>query len=233
MVDQGAGARVGEDHRRLRDVEDLAHHVRRDVREVDQHAQPVHLAHHLAAERREPAVRRRVGRRVGPVGVPAVGERHVAHAELVVGAQRAEAVLDRLAALHAQERGDLALLPGALDVGGAGGEEERVRDRRRSSGARGRSARAGCAPGSAVPTGCRRSRTGRRPGPRAGAGCRCRPSRRACAGRPATDRSRTSRAASRAGRCGRRRAPPGPGARAPSPARHPRRRAGSSGRTRW
>ena len=56
-----------------------------------------------------------------------MGERHVADAERVAGAQRAEAVLDRLAILHAEERRDLALPTGALDVGGAGGEEERVR----------------------------------------------------------------------------------------------------------
>ena len=127
MIHQGARARVREDDRRLREVEDLAHHVRRDVRDVDQHAEPVHLAHHLAPERRQPAVRRGVGRRVGPVVVLAVSERHVADAERIVGAQRAEAVLERLAVLHAEERGDLALLPGALDVGGAGGEEEGVR----------------------------------------------------------------------------------------------------------
>ena len=153
VIGQGARARVREDDRRLRDVEHLAHHVRRDVRDVDQHAEPVHLAHHLAPERRQPAVRRGVGRRIGPVVVLAMRERHVADAERVVGAQRAEAVLERLAVLHAEERGDLALLTGALDVGGACGEEERVRDRRRSSGGRARSVRAGCAQGSAAPRG--------------------------------------------------------------------------------
>ena len=43
--------------------------------------------------------------------------RHVAHAERVVHPQRAERVLDRVPALHADERGDLAALRDALDVG--------------------------------------------------------------------------------------------------------------------
>ena len=34
------------------DVERVAHRVGRDVREVDEHADPVHLAHDLPAERR-------------------------------------------------------------------------------------------------------------------------------------------------------------------------------------
>ena len=47
-----------------------------------------------------------VERRVGPVEGHVVGERHVAGAEIVVGAQRAERVLDGVAALHAEERRD-------------------------------------------------------------------------------------------------------------------------------
>jgi hypothetical protein len=45
-----------------------------------EHPQPVHLAHHPLAERREPAVARGVERGVGPVERDVVRERHVAHA---------------------------------------------------------------------------------------------------------------------------------------------------------
>ena len=47
-------------------VERVAHHVGGDVREVDEHAEPVHLADHVAAEVGEPAEHRLVGRGVGP-----------------------------------------------------------------------------------------------------------------------------------------------------------------------
>jgi len=55
-----------------------------------------------------------------------VGERHVARAERVEHAQRAERVVDRVAALHADHRGDAAGLERALDVsGGVGNLEDR------------------------------------------------------------------------------------------------------------
>ena len=49
------------------DVEHLVHRLLGDVREVDQHPQPVHLAHDLDAERRQAAVLGRRRGRVGPV----------------------------------------------------------------------------------------------------------------------------------------------------------------------
>ena len=47
-----------------------------------------------------------IERGVGPVERHVVRERHVARAEVVVGAQRAERVLDRVAALDAEQRRD-------------------------------------------------------------------------------------------------------------------------------
>ena len=99
----------------------------RDVGEVHQHPQAVHLAHHLLAEGAEAAVLRLVGGGVGPVGVAAVGEGHVADAQVVVGAQGAQAVLEGAAVLHAEERGDLARPVRGLDVLGPGGEDEGLR----------------------------------------------------------------------------------------------------------
>ena len=98
----------------------------RDVREVDQHPQAVHLAHHLRAEAGEAAVLGLVGRGVGPVAVRRVGERHVARAGGVELAQDGERVLDGVAALHADQRGHLAGAMDAHDVVGGVGHLERV-----------------------------------------------------------------------------------------------------------
>ena len=69
---------------------------------------------------------RRVGRRVGPRDVLRVRERHVARAEPVEHAQRAERAVDRVAALHADERRDLPLLEDPLDVVGRERQLERL-----------------------------------------------------------------------------------------------------------
>ena len=90
MIHERARAGVREDHRRGGDVERVAHHAGRDVREVHEHAEPVHLAHHFAPERREPAVLRGVERGVRPIERHVVREGHVARAEVVVGAQDVE-----------------------------------------------------------------------------------------------------------------------------------------------
>ena len=104
-------------------VERVAHDGRRDVGEVHQHAEPVHLPHHFAAELGEAAVPGAVERGVGPVEGDVVGQGHVPGAELVVGPERAERVLDGVAALHAEQRRDPAALEAALDV--VGGERQR------------------------------------------------------------------------------------------------------------
>ena len=52
VVAQRTRAGVAEDHRRARWRERGPHRRGRDVREVDEHAEPVHLAHDLDAERR-------------------------------------------------------------------------------------------------------------------------------------------------------------------------------------
>jgi hypothetical protein len=120
------GARVGmrEDHRRLRDGERVVHGVLRHMRQVDQHPEPVHLAHDLHAELRQAAVARGVGRRIRPFVAVEMRERHVTDAEPPVRAQRAERVLDRMAALDAEQRGDAARGIRTLDVVGREREDE-------------------------------------------------------------------------------------------------------------
>jgi hypothetical protein len=56
-----------------------------------------------------------------------VGERHVADAEVVEGAQEARLVLDGVAAFDADEGGDSAGAAGRLDLIGGDGEDEVIR----------------------------------------------------------------------------------------------------------
>src|SRR5690606_7924237 len=118
VVADRAGGGVREDHRRGGGVQRVPHGGGGDVGEVDQHAEPVHLPHDLAAERGQAARPGLVGRRVGPVHVVVVGERQIAHAEVVQPPQGAQGVGDRVAALRAHQGGDAAVRPGRLHVGG-------------------------------------------------------------------------------------------------------------------
>ena len=126
VVADGAGRGMREDDRRAGDAQGVGHRVGRDVAQVDEHAEPVHLEHDLLAELREPAQPRRVGGGVGPRHVVAVGQGHVPGAERVHHAQRPERVVDRVAPFHAQQRGDPAGLDDALDVGGGARHLERI-----------------------------------------------------------------------------------------------------------
>ena len=108
------------------DADGVGHGVFGHVAEVHEHAQPVHLAHHLLAERRQPTQHRLVGGRVGPGDVLAVRERHVTRAQRVHHAQRRQRRVDRVAAFHADHRADLAGLEGALHVVGRTGQHECV-----------------------------------------------------------------------------------------------------------
>ena len=56
MVAQGTDAGMRGHHRRARHVRRLQHRVARDVRDIDQHAEPVELGDRGAAERAETAV---------------------------------------------------------------------------------------------------------------------------------------------------------------------------------
>jgi hypothetical protein len=99
---------MAEDHRRSGDIERIVHRRLADMAEIDQHAQPLHLAHH---------VRRGVGGAVGPGGVLEMGQRHVARAERVHLPQHRQRAADRMAALHADQRGDPARLERLFSTG--------------------------------------------------------------------------------------------------------------------
>ena len=77
-----------------------------------------------------------------PTACSSMRERHVACTQTMEHAQVGERVVDRVAALHADERRDLALLVDPLDVVGGQRELEGVRDTSAPCGGRCRSARA-------------------------------------------------------------------------------------------
>ncbi len=102
-----------------------------DVRNVDHHAQPVHLAHHLAPEIGDAVMMLDLFVVEITAGVAQfVGvrpsERHVAHAEAVIIAQNAHVALDRVPALDAQQRGQLVLAMRGQNVLGAEGHHHLV-----------------------------------------------------------------------------------------------------------
>ena len=98
--------RVGEDDRRLRDPQDVAHHVRAHVRDVDEHPGPVELPDEQLAVLGQPVLPGRVGGRVRPLHVPPVGERQVARAQPVEDADHRRRALASCDPLDAEERGD-------------------------------------------------------------------------------------------------------------------------------
>ena len=125
-VAERAGVRVGEEHRRPRDLDRLPHRVLGHVRQVHEHPEAVQLANDLFAERREAAVRTLAGPRVGPRRVVVVREREVAGAEAREDPERAERGADRLASLDTDHRGHLAGRRDPLHVVGRAGELQPV-----------------------------------------------------------------------------------------------------------
>ena len=117
---------VREERRRDRHVQRRVHRRRRDVRQVGEHAEPVELADHLAAEVVEPADPRLVGRAVRPVGVADVGERQVPGAERVQHPQHAQRVADQVAALDTGQGRDAPGGHRPLHVVGVQGQHEVV-----------------------------------------------------------------------------------------------------------
>ena len=95
----------------------VGHRLVVDVRQIDEHPDSIHLQHDPLAERREPAPGG-IGGRGRPLEAAPVRQRHVARAEVGEHSQRAERVLDGVAAFDPDETGDLAGGKVALHVGG-------------------------------------------------------------------------------------------------------------------
>jgi len=103
------------------------HGGRRHVRQVDQHADPLHLADHRPAEVGQPARVHLVGGRIGPADVAVVGQGHVPDPECVQHPEHAEGSGDGVPALGAEEGGDPAGRGDPLDVRGGQGDLQRLR----------------------------------------------------------------------------------------------------------
>ena len=107
----------------------LQHGVARDVRDIDQHAEPVQLGDRGAAERAEAAM---LGRRVAQVGariagirqrvVAVVRQRQIARAERPEARQPRQVVAHREAVLHRRHDRQHAVALGRVDLVGGDGD---------------------------------------------------------------------------------------------------------------
>ena len=74
-----ATRRVRSDQRCFAGFQRVIKRLIRNVRNVHHHAQPIHLAHHVLAELREPVVHCFVRGRIRPFVIAAVRQSHVTH----------------------------------------------------------------------------------------------------------------------------------------------------------
>jgi len=98
------------------------------MRQIDEHAEAIHLANDFFTERRQAVVswlQWRCG--IRPVGMGVVRQRHVANAKGIVGAQSTDGVFEPVAALHAEHRGDATAPLGLAYIGDARGQLEGLR----------------------------------------------------------------------------------------------------------
>ena len=122
-VHQGPRRRVRRDHRSFRRGNRVPKSLVGDVRDVDHHAEPVHLQHDLLAEISETVMMLHLGivdvaRGVGPFIRVRPRKRHVPNSKPIVVAQQVDIVLDRVSAFDSHQRREFMLLVSALDVAG-------------------------------------------------------------------------------------------------------------------
>src|SRR6266498_4108414 len=90
--------------------------VHRRVGHVDEHPQPVHLADHVAAERGEAAVPRRLGLDVAQLVDPVVHQLDRADPAIVGLLDTVEPALEEIAALDGQDGGGSPAAPRVLEI---------------------------------------------------------------------------------------------------------------------
>ena len=84
--------------------------------EIHQHPEAVHLAHDVFTEWSQTMMLCFVTGGISPIRILHMRQRHVARAEAIHHAQRAEGVIDRVPTLHADERGNLSFAMDTLDI---------------------------------------------------------------------------------------------------------------------
>jgi len=117
---------VREDDRVAGYFDDVEERFIRNVGEVDDHPEPVHLADHLPAEVVQPVPARSTRARIGPAVADVVRQGHRGDAELMEFPEKVQPVLDRMAALDGQGDGDFSRRDDALDVGSGPGQLHRA-----------------------------------------------------------------------------------------------------------
>ena len=123
MVAQGPAAGMGRHDRSLRILEHVPEGGIGDVRDVDDHSEPVHLGHHFPAEWAQAApagLRRSAG--VADLVAAGVGQGHIGDAHPVEHPQQGQVLLDRGAVLHAHEDRNQAAFRIAAGLGRRLGE---------------------------------------------------------------------------------------------------------------
>src|SRR4029079_3385539 len=89
--------------RRSRYVEHIVHYFDRDVRDVDKHAEPVHLSDNVFAKIRKAVILDFAIMRISPIVRDVVRQRHISEPEPVKITQGVERILDRVTALDTHQ----------------------------------------------------------------------------------------------------------------------------------
>lgn len=125
VLGQCVARRVAKDDRRPRRVQHVAHRLVRDVRQVDEHAQTVHLADPCDPKLGQPSILAPSGDRRGGRGIRVVAvvrDGDVPHPQVVQLAEHGDRGACLVETLCAQHRRDLARLEGLAHAGWGGAE---------------------------------------------------------------------------------------------------------------
>ena len=99
MVIDRLAPRMGQQHRRRGQGQQVVQHLVRTMRRIGHDTQPVHVLEQLLAQRTKPAITRllrRVGRTVGKLVMREMGKAHHPHAHVVEGLEQADILTQRI-----------------------------------------------------------------------------------------------------------------------------------------
>jgi hypothetical protein len=119
MIGNSSSRRVRKDHRSRCDPQGILHGFIGDVRQVDQHPQPIHFPYDFFAERSQAAVLGIVGRGVGPSESVRVRQRHVSRTHRMQATQVFDRIFDTVASFDTDQRCDFARFLDANDIVGS------------------------------------------------------------------------------------------------------------------
>ena len=106
------------DHRLRRGIDDVPKRLVGNVRYINHHSQPIHLADDLFPKVVQAArLANRISGRAGPTRADAPRRRHIAHAQIVIALNVRDTLVDRIAAFQSHQRRDFAARRRAADVG--------------------------------------------------------------------------------------------------------------------